>query len=445
MNDLISEDAQMAFVRSFRHLVRQLNKLNSFTDFTWEDLGLDKQTFEDFKSKYLDIYDHTRKEKEEGVSIINEVNFELELIHRDEVNMSYILKLLGDIQSKHQEHGPTEETRQQTQETMKMLGNEVQLRSKRELIEKFVNDYMPNLAPEQDLDETFGGFWQHQKRQAVHELCEQEQLDKTAFYGLLDEYTFTGKPPLREQVFTILAYKPKLLERKNIYERIMEKFNSIIETYEENTGLIQGVSEPEIEYDTSTQANLAHQLGDRSLYFTDQVVRSRAVHSIATFTLHLDTPYRNELASLNQYSLGSELLAHGVVNDDTLAQYLSLTSRLQFILSAYDIPFVAESNILSASSEQQGQSVLFWSLSEAREGSTVLEFVLQYWEVFTGVGAAGVYKFILDYPKLSDGLKHMKRDIKKLLPQKIKDQDTEPMIIVDDVALEFRELLGERD
>jgi type I restriction enzyme R subunit len=436
VNDLISEDAQLAFVRSFRHVVRQLNKLNSFTDFTWDDLGLDKQTFEDFKSKYLDIYDRTRKEKEEGASIINEVDFELELIQRDEVNVAYILQLLSDIQAKQKQEGRSADTDTAIRDVLNMLGKEVQLRSKRELIEKFVNEYLPNLAPEQNLNDTFAGFWQHQKRQAVHALCEKERMDKTGFYRLIDEYTFTGKRPLRDQVFALLDYKPKLLERKKVFECIMGEFNDIIETYEENTGLIEGVNEPSADYDTSTLANLAHSVGDRSLYFSDQLTRSRHVSPIAKFVLHLDTPYTKALESLRHYHLGSELLAHGVVNDDILAQYLSLTSRFQTLLEDDDFPF--------ATPNREQESGLFWSLSEAREGSTVLEFVLQYWQVFTGVGVGtSIYRFVMDYPKLSDGFKRLKDDIKTLLPEQKEEQVS--MMIVEEVENELKKLRGDRE
>ncbi|MDE8604330.1 type I restriction endonuclease subunit R [Marinomonas sp. RSW2] len=436
VNSLVSEDAQLAFVRSFRYLMRNINKLKSFTEFDWAQLEMDAQTFSDFSSKYQDLFDRQRQPQDEKVSVLDGVDFELELIQRDEVNVAYILRLLGDIQAEEQAHGPTEATRQQTEEIMKMLGNEVQLRSKRGLIEKFVNEYMPNLAPEQDLNDTFAGFWQQQKRQAVHALCETEHMDKTAFYGLIDEYAFTGKLPLRDQVFALLDYKPKLLERKKVFERIMGEFNDIIETYEENTGLIEGVSEPSVDYDVTTLASLAHSVGDRSLYFSDQLTRSRHTSPIAKFVLHLDTPYTKALESLSHYQLGSELLAHGVVNDDILAQYLSLTARFQSLLAEYDLPF--------STLRDEQESGLFWSLSEAREGSTVLEFVLQYWQVFTGVGVGtSIYRFVMDYPKLSDGFKRLKDDIKTFLPEQKEEQAS--MMIVEEVENELKKLRDNRE
>ena len=59
---------------------------------------MSEQEFEDYKSKYLEIYDKTRTwvtiEKD---SILDDVDFELELIHKDEINVSYILQLLNQL------------------------------------------------------------------------------------------------------------------------------------------------------------------------------------------------------------------------------------------------------------------------------------------------------------------------------------------------------------
>lgn len=403
VNQLISEDAKMAFVRSFRYLIRHLNKLKSFTDFDWSDLETNAQTFEDYKSKYLDIYDYTRKDKEHAASILNEVDFELELIQRDEVNVTYILQLLGDIQARQKQQGQTVDTQKATQDVLQLLGKEVQLRSKRELIEKFVQDYMPNLAPEQNLQDTFAGFWQHQKRQAIHRLCEQEQLNKTAFYQLLDEFTFTGKPPLRDQVFAALDYTPKLLERKKVYQRIMDEFNDLVETYEENTGSLS-IDEPPSEYDLGSLNALVHWVGDTPLYFSDEVARSRHVQPMASFTLKLDIYYQQALASLSAYQAGNTLLAHGVVNDDIFHQYQQVTNELQLTLAEYDLPFL--------NNQVAQENALFWSLTEAREGSTVIEFVLNAWGGVVALGLP-VMTFLALYPKAADGLERLKADVKQ--------------------------------
>jgi len=76
VNDLKSEEDQLAFVQAFRDLIRLRNVLTSFTEYDAGDLDLEPQAFEDYKSKYLDIHDKTKADKlDDAVSIIDEVDF----------------------------------------------------------------------------------------------------------------------------------------------------------------------------------------------------------------------------------------------------------------------------------------------------------------------------------------------------------------------------------
>jgi len=85
VNDLPSEEEELAFIKAFRELMRLKNVLATFTEFDFVDLSMDEQNFEDYKSKYLDLYDKSKSAHlKEKVSILQDVDFELELIHRDE-------------------------------------------------------------------------------------------------------------------------------------------------------------------------------------------------------------------------------------------------------------------------------------------------------------------------------------------------------------------------
>ena len=94
VNELKTEDDELEFIKAFRDLMRKKN-LSAFSDFKWADLKMTEQQFEDYKSKYLDLYDKVKREhQKEKVSILEDVDFELELIHRDEINVAYIIQLL---------------------------------------------------------------------------------------------------------------------------------------------------------------------------------------------------------------------------------------------------------------------------------------------------------------------------------------------------------------
>src|SRR5690606_8404690 len=99
VSELPSELEELEFIKCFREIIRLMNVLKSFTDFNWTDLSMSEQQFEDYKSKYLDLHDKVKSSKEElqKESILDDVDFELELIHRDEINVAYILQLFGRL------------------------------------------------------------------------------------------------------------------------------------------------------------------------------------------------------------------------------------------------------------------------------------------------------------------------------------------------------------
>ena len=60
VDDLYTEDEELEFIKAFRDLIRLKNVISSYVDFSFDDIELDEQEFENYKSKYLDLYDKTR-------------------------------------------------------------------------------------------------------------------------------------------------------------------------------------------------------------------------------------------------------------------------------------------------------------------------------------------------------------------------------------------------
>jgi type I restriction enzyme, R subunit len=233
VDTLIREDDQLEFVQAFRNMIRTLNVIKSFTEFRWEELEIEEQDFEDYKSKYLDIYDRTRNRPDGGASIIDDIDFELELIHRDEINVAYILDLLAKLHRTREEDGDTDE---ETRTITGLLSQETQLRSKRELIEKFIDEYMPNFDANTIVREEFATYWTSEEEAALNALCTTEDMNRDALDALLKRFRFTGKEPLRDAVFGALNFKPKVLDRKPIYERVVTKLKDIVHTFDEYVG-----------------------------------------------------------------------------------------------------------------------------------------------------------------------------------------------------------------
>lgn len=239
VNDLNSEEDQLAFVQAFRDLMRLRNVLTSFTEYDPSDLALAPQAFEDYKSKYLDIHDKTKADKaDDAVSIIDEVDFELELIQRDEINVAYILALLADALADEDSLDPKIRDASKAKKKMvrDLLGSERHLRSKRDLIEKFIEQHMAFIPEGQTVEDAFSGFWDREKSKAIIEICETEKLDQAAFKSMIEQYHFSGKKPLQGDIVDALHDKPRILERKSVVERIADKLLRLVSTFDEGLG-----------------------------------------------------------------------------------------------------------------------------------------------------------------------------------------------------------------
>ena len=169
------------------------------------------------RAKYLDLYEQTRTDrKKEKVSILDDLDFELELIHRDDINVGYILSLLENIQVAQQK-----EKEKIKAHVKKILDTEIQLRSKKELIERFIAEHLDSIPQGGNLRESFNSYWDVEKEKAVLELAESEGLEYQGLADVIENYLFTEKAPLPDRVIRIMKTKPKLKEVMSIVDRVV--------------------------------------------------------------------------------------------------------------------------------------------------------------------------------------------------------------------------------
>ncbi|HPM34531.1 MAG TPA: type I restriction endonuclease subunit R [Spirochaetota bacterium] len=225
---LESEEDEMAYIVAFRNLLRLKNILVTFTDFKWEDLTIDEQLFTDHISKYRDLYDKVKSNhQKEKVSILEDVDFELELIHRDEINVSYILQLIIKMKNKSQDDFTHME-----RAINNLLDTDALLRSKRELIKKFIADNLPVIEDSEDIPDEFEKFWDEEKQKAFMTFVKEENLSLDKTTNLIENYLFTEREPLRDEILDLIeGEQPSILERKSTGERILNKIFQFVNTF----------------------------------------------------------------------------------------------------------------------------------------------------------------------------------------------------------------------
>ncbi len=130
------------------------------------------------------MYDKSRRDRQkEKVSILNDIDFELELIHRDEINVAYILKLLAKLKD-----STEEEKEKQYKSIIDIISGDAQLRSKRELIEQFIQNNLPLIADSEDIPEEFQSYMDKKKLVAIEKISTEENLDANKLQKLIGDY-----------------------------------------------------------------------------------------------------------------------------------------------------------------------------------------------------------------------------------------------------------------
>lgn len=232
VNDLVTEEEEAEFVKAFREISRLKNVLSSFIEFTFDDIYMDEQAFEDYKGKYLYLYDKARRNNaKESVSILNEIDFELELICRDEINVTYIMRLLAKLKN-----AKPKEKATQRKHIMDLLSGEATLRSKRELIEKFINQNLPQLSDDEDIETAFKAYWDIETKKALKTLNASETLSNEKVEYIINDYLFTGRMATEDELIDAMEQQPSVLQRETIGNRIKTKILDFIETFMSGIG-----------------------------------------------------------------------------------------------------------------------------------------------------------------------------------------------------------------
>ena len=165
------------FISLFNALLRVRNILTDFDQFAEDDTMLIGE-FQDYQSKYLDIRNViVPSTKKERVDIIDDIEFEMELIKQVDINIDYILAL---VEKYHSENCTNKEI---SLKISKTLGSSPQLRSKKQLIEEFLN----NLNASSDIGQDWKTYIAEQKEKEISKIISEEKLKDEPTRKFLDD------------------------------------------------------------------------------------------------------------------------------------------------------------------------------------------------------------------------------------------------------------------
>jgi type I restriction enzyme R subunit len=163
---IVGEEAEKDFIRLYGAILRLRNILTSFDNFEGNEI-LSERDFQDYQSIYIDLYQKYRKGADGDKETINDdIVFEIELVKQIEVNIDYILMLVA----KYQESNCKDKTILTTID--KAINSSIELRSKKELIERFIEQV--NVSTK--VDEDWRKFLHERKEADISAIIEEEKL-----------------------------------------------------------------------------------------------------------------------------------------------------------------------------------------------------------------------------------------------------------------------------
>ena len=180
----VGEDAEKEFIRLFGNIVKMRNLLSVFDQFQSLDM-LSERDVQDYTSIYLDLADKYRRDKKAKEDICDDLVFEMELIKQVEVNIDFILFLVEQYRQSHNQDG---EIRVRIS---KAVDSSPDLRDKKELIEKFIEQ----LTPDSEVDAAWRVYVNEEKRRQFDSIVTDENLRREKAIDFIENAYERGYVP----------------------------------------------------------------------------------------------------------------------------------------------------------------------------------------------------------------------------------------------------------
>ena len=170
MGNILDEEDKKAFIRLMGEILRLRNVLGAFDDFTEEVRIVDEMHYQDYLGWYNNYYDEYRKPSHGGEreDIRDDIVFEMELVKQVQINIRYILDLVQ------QYHDSNCQDKEIIVKIRKQIDASPDMRDKRELIEKFIQQMTPEKGA--DVGHDWETYIEEEKRKQLSKIIEEEHL-----------------------------------------------------------------------------------------------------------------------------------------------------------------------------------------------------------------------------------------------------------------------------
>lgn len=245
---LQSEEDKRNFILAFRDIIRKHAEIQIYEDFNEEDpdFPMDEQLYMDFRSKYLDIHDtfidskmvndsSSTNDGSDAEQTLDDIDFCLELLHSDIINVAYILSLIADLDPN------AEDYPEKRQEILDTMIKDAELRSKTQLIDGFIlqtvdNDKEGFMRDKKadgsiDLEERLNQYIRQEKGRAIERIAEEEEIPIEVINKYVAEYDYVQKEQTEIIQDALKDKKLGLVARRRTLNRIVDRLRNLIRTF----------------------------------------------------------------------------------------------------------------------------------------------------------------------------------------------------------------------
>ena len=190
VDSLESEEDIKEFIIAFREVAKLLVSLKTFNQFDLDndDSMINTQIFEDYKSKYYELYRKLSNDKEKS-SILNDVTFSLELIQTDKINVSYILNLIRNVDLTNEEQ-KQKDIADIESKLVNITDDELFLKA--DLIKSFLKSILPALKEEDSIDEALDKHMNKERQKEIEKFATDNNINLETLETIINEYEYSG-------------------------------------------------------------------------------------------------------------------------------------------------------------------------------------------------------------------------------------------------------------
>ena len=229
-----SESEKITYVNAFRDLMRIYNKVNNYIDFDINKTDMDMKTYYELQGLYKDIYNEIKPNVTKE-SILNDIDFEISLLGRTKVNFDYLVELLLKYRQEHEDKG-----KRKVRTAIGRLVLEINDKSKRELVERFVNSFMDDnidgLYANADPVSAYEDFINTEKNKELTKISEKYNVDMDKLKHITEDYSFfQDDVELNKDVTDLLDKNIDIDARLNILTKLPSDIKGYFDKFDEIT------------------------------------------------------------------------------------------------------------------------------------------------------------------------------------------------------------------